>query len=854
MRMNKKEAIKNVTYIPGSEAIVIKSMLCLRTTEHYSPESTALPQDIYCAINKLYSGLFNEEVLLTSYGGQYEYNMIAESEVDGRTVSYICFINCIEDTDVVLVSHQIDFCHYIWIDGRYLGKSRRNNFIQIRLDKGIHCCCFIFGRTDVIPKLYLRLSRRIDELSPGYYSILQKNYTLIRDQTSLLDIRYTPYDRGIYSGIIYSFNQIEVDQRQAVNVEVFSLNSSDPIMSRTVKFCELFEIDMVCAESVSLHDSEELNLYKIRFEYTMCDDTGKESIRYIERFFAFDPVPRCREILNAEVERLLENESLSDNSKNAVKYKLSELSNIPDDFAGLPDKIGSLKLLINNLETDADFMNEICPGNNDIYYRSELDEKIYTYSVYLPKQYSADKKYPLILNHAAGQYSSPTELFDYNNYDLDAIFANIPERGVTLGSYVAEAAMNETLADIERRFEIDKTRISAIGFSSGAAASWLQASLTPERFAAIAPCAGYFAPELTSNLRELRILDIESDVDEKAILKVREHLDEFNSIKGYSLINTKTYPHILLGQLYLNRAILSELIEKSIDYFPCEINYKAIHNRHLRAYWITVHSIRSANIPGHIRARIEAPESINVECSGVTGFTVSLPPQITGNTVSIEVNGDLLQWDRANGQSVSVICSDNGDVRFGEKDYVGFRIYRGLGLIDVYLKPVRILNLCGGSKSVSDSAEKFASPQMNTYDRKIYVNYPIYTTGNIESLGAEHCSIIIFDCCTNGGFGDYLRSMCEIGTDENGFKYLGRHYDGEYCVMQIVRHPIDPSCSILYINANSEGVYRKNFFTRDFILPVYGTFHKFLNNAALIFWNDRYYAIVDYGDEMQSIH
>ena len=37
------------------------------------------------------------------------------------------------------------------------------------------------------------------------------------------------------------------------------------------------------------------------------------------------------------------------------------------------------------------------------------------------------------------------ELFDYNNYDPDVIFANVPERGVTLGSYVASELTEKSI-------------------------------------------------------------------------------------------------------------------------------------------------------------------------------------------------------------------------------------------------------------------------------------------------------------------------------------------------------------------------------------------------------------------------
>ena len=72
--------------------------------------------------------------------------------------------------------------------------------------------------------------------------------------------------------------------------------------------------------------------------------------------------------------------------------------------------------------------------------------------------------------------------------------------------------------------------------------------------------------------------------------------------------------------------------------------------------------------------------------------------------------------------------------------------------------------------------------------------------------------------------------------------------------MQIVPHPKDLRKSILLIQANDEKMLRRNMFTRKLVLPfLNGPAHEFLNNEALIFYNDQYLGIYEWGEPIKEL-
>lgn len=352
----------------------------------------------------------------------------------------------------------------------------------------------------------------------------------------------------------------------------------------------------------------------------------------------------------------------------------------------------------------------------------------------------------------------------------------------------------------------------------------------------------------------MKIFSVLSPFDTQHYRAAIRYSDELSRIDGYSLIEVDTMTHAFLSQVYVNKHIINTLSQCKGDKYPDNISFRAIHNRHLKAYWVTIHSIDDNSEYGDIEVSVEDHHTICVECSHITGFTIQIPPQIVSDNIGVIVNSQRIECKRTHYNEISIVKAVNGDAdiyKLGEKDTGSFKIYHGTGLIDVYLTPLSIINFDTESQEMCSSAQEFSSPQMNTFQPKVYVSYPIYTPNTLDTAKFSGRSLIVLDNNSSHEYAKCLRSLCEIETDEQGFAYQGKRYDGEYMVMQIVKHPSEDNCCILHINTNNTKLYSRNFFTRNVRLPMYGHMrHPYLNNAALVMWENRYHAVYEYGQEL----
>jgi predicted esterase len=135
-------------------------------------------------------------------------------------------------------------------------------------------------------------------------------------------------------------------------------------------------------------------------------------------------------------------------------------------------------------------------------YRSSLDDTTQPYRFYIPKNYDAKKKWPMIvaLHGMGGDESS-----FFTGYDNGAIRRLAEERGYIVACpkgrgpysmYLASAERDviDVIKEMKREFSIDDDRVYLMGHSMGGYGSWSIAVNNPDLFAAIAPIAGGGTP------------------------------------------------------------------------------------------------------------------------------------------------------------------------------------------------------------------------------------------------------------------------------------------------------------------------------------------------------------------------
>lgn len=144
-------------------------------------------------------------------------------------------------------------------------------------------------------------------------------------------------------------------------------------------------------------------------------------------------------------------------------------------------------------------------------YRSGLDDTIQPYRFYIPTNYDATKKWPMIVTlHGMGG----DENSFFAGYDNGAIRRVAEERGYIVvcpkgrGPYsmylaAAERDVIDVINEMKRDFSIDDDRIYLMGHSMGGYGSWSIAVNNPDLFAAIGPIAGGGTPFSSFKLKAI---------------------------------------------------------------------------------------------------------------------------------------------------------------------------------------------------------------------------------------------------------------------------------------------------------------------------------------------------------------
>ena len=487
-----------------------------------------------------------------------------------------------------------------------------------------------------------------------------------------------------------------------------------------------------------------------------------------------------------------------------------------------------------------------------VYFYSKLDGSPISYYIKLPKKYVKSKKYPLIALFSINRYDDYSTKFGDVSHVEDFVCADITGRGVTTGSYVGEASINEILEHIKSNFSIDPLRIYGAGHSNGAYAAWINAQLYPDHYAGIFPSSGEPSIKMLDNLRNMRVFSITSTQDVPKIKTTHSMIANlFSNNPLYTCLIADKHTHATLEFVYKTNTILQEMFKRKLDMYPSKIDYTTTRNRARSAYWIQIHAIQIGVKEGRIFAEI-LDNKIIISTKGITGFTIRIPPQIDQSHFELIINSShTYQYNDAAENELHFQVDEKGEIKRLLECPVCLNIYKGDGLLHGYSGPMRIFLKSSQQELLKNVADALASPITNGYNEKIDVCYPILNCNNSSEIDLKDpniSNIVFLNISDNSFANDSINDIAPIKTNNRGYSYNGYNYTGNYCVMQIFSNPEHPTRSILYINANSLEMYTKNLFLRRIVLSSYASgFHPYYNNAALIYREGKYYGILDYG-------
>ncbi len=119
------------------------------------------------------------------------------------------------------------------------------------------------------------------------------------------------------------------------------------------------------------------------------------------------------------------------------------------------------------------------------------------YTISVPSSYSSDTTYPLVLALHYGGEVTPffgkgvlTLLVEPAFSELEAVIVAPDCPAGQWDNPASEAAVMKLIADVEKHYRIDRSKILVTGYSLGAIGSWYLAARHPDVFSAAIPISG----------------------------------------------------------------------------------------------------------------------------------------------------------------------------------------------------------------------------------------------------------------------------------------------------------------------------------------------------------------------------
>jgi enterochelin esterase-like enzyme len=161
----------------------------------------------------------------------------------------------------------------------------------------------------------------------------------------------------------------------------------------------------------------------------------------------------------------------------------------------------------------------IATGYFTATYVSEIDGSAQPFAVWVPRSYTARKKYPLLVvlhGSDADERMIPESCLRAaeRGYREDMIVLSPFGRGDVDYRWMGEADLWDTMNWLKDRYTVDARRQYLTGLSMGAYAAWRLAIDYPEQWAAIAPVCGGGDPRQLARLKRTPVWCVHGDSDD----------------------------------------------------------------------------------------------------------------------------------------------------------------------------------------------------------------------------------------------------------------------------------------------------------------------------------------------------
>jgi pimeloyl-ACP methyl ester carboxylesterase len=305
------------------------------------------------------------------------------------------------------------------------------------------------------------------------------------------------------------------------------------------------------------------------------------------------------------------------------------------------------------------------------YYRSDIDGSVQPYTIWLPNGYSAEKRYPLVIQlHGTNFHEvlSGSRLMYHGmggpqwiEPNLPVVYADCFGGPTTFYQGLGEVEVLKVIAEIKRLHPIDPDRVFIMGHSMGGAGSYTVGLHHPDQFGGIMafdPAMGPHAAVIPDDVPKWMEPQIAIVTPAKLYPNARnvdvffknagagiqrnstEYSDGIVAQGGFATVEVLPgMPHSF-GEFYHNAAWVTELILHPVRRNPAEVKFYTNTLQWNQAYWVTIDRLTRHNSDASVTASYNEG-SLRVTTSNIDALTLRLGdvPAPKGASAKLLVDG-----------------------------------------------------------------------------------------------------------------------------------------------------------------------------------------------------------------------
>ncbi|HEV3236430.1 MAG TPA: prolyl oligopeptidase family serine peptidase [Gemmataceae bacterium] len=212
--------------------------------------------------------------------------------------------------------------------------------------------------------------------------------------------------------------------------------------------------------------------------------------------------------------------------------------------------VGLLLLSANKVSAD----DKPAHGFLDVIYK-DADGKEAKYVVFVPKGYTGDKAYPLILFlHGSGETGTDGKKqaevglgkairAQEDSFPFIAVFPQSQKRNWQATSEDGKRAL-AILDEVEKNYKVDKKKVYLTGLSMGGYGTWSFAAAFPDRWAAIVPICGFGDSKSVEKIKNIPCWCFHGEADKAVNVEMSRKIIKALKDAGAKEVEYTEYPGV----------------------------------------------------------------------------------------------------------------------------------------------------------------------------------------------------------------------------------------------------------------------------------------------------------------------